>query len=214
VGDGCAAIPAAARGGVVLAEIGGCGPAAKARAAGAAGAGAVLLIQPGAAITPALDEAGVLAPVIGIGADDGARLRALAVSGARVTLPSARPWGGVRVWDIHDPAHPSLKALYRTDDAQRFPPPGPGYYTAHNPLSAGRYALISWYSDGVRLLDLADPGRPREVASFVPPALPDPQGFFPTAPLVWGVARAGDLVLASDINSGLYVLRATGIDAS
>jgi hypothetical protein len=59
---------------------------------------------------------------------------------------------------------------------------------------------------------LANPRRPRLVGRFVPPARRDPRGFFPSLPLVWGVhpERSGKLVLASDVNSGLWILRPTG----
>jgi hypothetical protein len=47
------------------------------------------------------------------------------------------------------------------------------------------------------------------LGQFVPPAAADPTGTFPTVPIVWGVYldRARGLVLASDINSGLWILR-------
>ena len=40
-----------------------------------------------------------------------------------------------------------------------------------------------------------------------PTAAPDPQGLFPARTIVWGVFPYRGLVLASDINSGLWVLR-------
>ena len=68
-------------------------------------------------------------------------------------------------------------------------------------------AYISWYSDGLRVVDFSSPAAPREIASFVPPDLPDPVGFFPAKALVWGVYVQGDLILISDTNGGLYVLK-------
>ena len=217
-GSACGALAGAA-GTVALADPGNCSLAEKARRARAAGARALVVIQDGPVGTPRISAnpldpgADPGLPLIGVGWDDGERLRALVRRGpVSVVLPSARPWGGVRIWDIRDPAHPVRRAIFHTENAERFPPPGPGSYTVHNPLSAGRYALLSWYSDGVRVLDLADPDHPREVAFFVPPAAPDPQRFWAPAAMVWGVALAGDLILASDVNRGLYVLRAEGLN--
>jgi hypothetical protein len=116
------------------------------------------------------------------------------------------------VWDISDPANPVRRAYYRTENALAFPAPAPGYYTAHTPLSAGRFAIVSWYADGVRLLDMANPDAPREVASFVPPPGKDPLGLWPPAAEVWGMALLDDLLLVSDINTGLYVLRVHGLE--
>jgi hypothetical protein len=65
------------------------------------------------------------------------------------------------------------------------------------------------------VVDLSDPRRPAEVASFVPPPSParqtaaTAQGGRRDMPLVWGVTRWNDLVLASDMNSGLWVIRVT-----
>ena len=73
---------------------------------------------------------------------------------------------------------------------------------------------ISWYSDGVRVVDAADPKHPTEVAYFVPPAGQNPvkppqRGVLSQMPQVWGVAvdEATGLIYASDMNSGLWILR-------
>ena len=46
-----------------------------------------------------------------------------------------------------------------------------------------------------------------------PTRRPRPQGVFPTIPIVWGVYpdRVSDLILASDINSGLWILQPIGL---
>jgi hypothetical protein len=211
-GEGCVAANTTANA-VVLVEEGGCGLSAKVRRAQADGARAVIVIERDALAPPLGDTGGRLPlPVVGVAAAAGPDLRALAAGRPTVTLPLARPWGGLSVWDIRDPAAPRLLAGYRTPNAEAFPPPGPGIFTIHNPVSVGRYALLAWYSDGVRLLDLSNPDAPRELAAWVPPPSPDPFGTFPSAAMVWGVARMGNVVVASDINGGLYVLRLDGIE--
>jgi hypothetical protein len=85
-----------------------------------------------------------------------------------------------------------------------------GRFTAHNPVAHGDLLFVSWFSDGVRVLDIRDPAAPREIAAWVPPAREEAsvvRTYLGSGPQVWGVAAEGDLIVASDINSGLYVLR-------
>ena len=56
----------------------------------------------------------------------------------------------------------------------------------------GTTLYASWYSDGVRVLDVSDPTNPTEIASFVPPAGQNPvkppqRGTLSQTPQVWGV---------------------------
>ena len=57
-----------------------------------------------------------------------------------------------------------------------------GVYSVHNAVIEGDLGA-SWYSDGVRVVDLSDPRRPREIASFVSHALlaPPVRGHRPAA---------------------------------
>lgn len=89
-----------------------------------------------------------------------------------------------------------------------------GFYSVHNTeVVNGDQAFSSWYSDGVVWWSLANARQPRMRGQFVPPPTEDPQRVFPPVPLVWGVYpdRASDLILASDINSGLWILRPAGL---
>jgi hypothetical protein len=125
-------------------------------------------------------------------------------------------WTVQRVFDTSSLARPRLLSTFATESAV----PGrdgrvatDGIYSVHNAVIRGDREYASWYSDGVRVVDLSDPSRPRELASFVPP----PAGPHQTAvtaqggrrdmPLVWGVYPWKDLVLASDMNSGLWLFR-------
>jgi hypothetical protein len=121
--------------------------------------------------------------------------------------PQAGRWGGLRIWDIRDPRNPVEIGQFLTPNAAAGLAGGGFQYTIHNPIARGTTAYLSWYGDGMRVLDIADPRAPREIGSFVPPAAADPYGYHPTAPMVWGVYAEGDLLLLSDINAGLYVLR-------
>jgi hypothetical protein len=197
------------RGRVALVDEGGCGLADKAAALAAQGARAMLLTQIGGPQSDPL--VGARLPVVGISAQDGDRLKAALAGGTLpVTLPAERPWGGLRIWDIGDLNQPRQVAVYQTPNSVAFPAPNDGYFTLHNPEVAGDLAVLAWWTDGVRVVDISDPAVPREVAAYVPPAEPNPQrAVFPNQTLIWGVAILGDLVLASDVNGGLYVLRLT-----
>jgi hypothetical protein len=131
--------------------------------------------------------------------------------------PSAS-WTFQRVFDTSSLARPRLLSTFGTESAV----PGndgrvatDGVYSVHNAVIDGDLEYVAWYSDGVRVVDLSDPGRPAEVAWFVPPRSParqtaaTAQGGQRDMPLVWGVTRWKDLVLASDMNSGLWIIRVT-----
>jgi hypothetical protein len=131
---------------------------------------------------------------------------------------SGASWTFQRVFDTSSLERPRLLSTFATESAV----PGrdgrvatDGIYSVHNAVVRGDLEYASWYSDGVRVVDLADPRRPREVAWFVPPPA-SPRQTAATAqngrrdmPVVWGVYPWKDMVLASDMNSGLWVFRVT-----
>jgi hypothetical protein len=111
-------------------------------------------------------------------------------------------WGSARIWDISNPARPAEIASFRTphSDSGRTG----GIFTVHNPEVHGDLLYLSWYSDGVRVVDISAPESPGEIASFVPPS---EERFGEEIPaLVWGVHVEGKLVFLSDMTAGLYVL--------
>jgi hypothetical protein len=139
---------------------------------------------------------------------------------APVGSGSRASWTFQRVFDTSSLERPQLLSTFATESAV----PGndgrvgtDGIYSVHNAVVEGDLEYVSWYSDGVRVVDLADPRRPREVAWFVPPPSSPPRQAVATAqngrrdmPLVWGVYPWKGMVLASDINSGLWVFRVAG----
>jgi len=125
-------------------------------------------------------------------------------------------YGYLRIWDYSNLAAPVQIGEYRTPNSGARLPVGSGDYTIHNPMLMGTDVYISWYSDGVRVVDASDPTAPEEVAYFVPPAgqnpvKPSQRGTLSNTPQVWGVFvdEATDLVYASDMNTGLWILRRT-----
>ena len=125
-------------------------------------------------------------------------------------------YGYLRVYDYSDLSDPEQIGEYRTPNSVGADDQRAGDYVIHNPLVVGTDVYVSWYSDGIRVLDASDPTAPREVASFVPPATNNPvspsqRGVLTNTPQVWGVAydAATGLIYASDMNSGLWILRRT-----
>jgi hypothetical protein len=110
------------------------------------------------------------------------------------------PWGRLRLVDVQDPANAVQVGSFDTPDSAAGTHGEQYAYTIHNPLTDDRNsnrAYLAWYSDGVRLVDVADAARPVELANFIPPH----------GGMVWNVAFMGDLLLVGDINDGLFILR-------
>jgi hypothetical protein len=112
--------------------------------------------------------------------------------------PGNGSWGFLRLWNVKNPAVPVEVGRFGTDNALA---PNPDCcFSIHNPFVRGSTAYLSWYSDGIRVVDISQPTAPRETAAFVPAT-----GF----PFVWGVYVDRDLIFASDFETGLYVLKHT-----
>ena len=116
------------------------------------------------------------------------------------------------VWNIADPAHPVRLATVRLP--YRLGPGGdftglPLADSVHDPKVVGRYAYFSWYGQGVVLFDLKNHRKPKYLTRFRPPPARDRHGVLCpglSCTAVWGVFVLPRYVLASDLNSGLWVL--------
>jgi hypothetical protein len=114
------------------------------------------------------------------------------------------------VWKVADALHPVRLATVRLP--ARLLPGGPNDGLAdsvHDPKVLGHQAYFSWYGQGVALFDLAQPAKPRFLTRFLPPRTRDRHGLIcpgTSCTAVWGVFPTARYVLASDLNSGLWVL--------
>lgn len=111
---------------------------------------------------------------------------------------SGGTWGFLRLWDVKNPAAPT--ELGRFGTANALAPNLDCCFSIHNPFVRGSTAYLSWYSDGIRVVDISRPSAPREIASFIPDYV---------FPFVWGVYVDRDLIFASDFETGLYILKHT-----
>jgi hypothetical protein len=115
-------------------------------------------------------------------------------------------WGYPRVYDISDPANPAQLATLELPTTRQVSPDRPGDFSVHDPKVQGNRAYFSWYAEGVVVADISHPSSPQVVAQFLPPPAEDPFGLFVPAQVnVWGVALDRNLVLASDMSSGLWI---------
>ncbi len=121
-------------------------------------------------------------------------------------------WGFARIWSLADPAHPARLSDFATPHS--LTNKTDGFYSVHNPEVHGNTLYLSWYSDGLRIVDISDPSAPRETGFFRPRPTLDPTGFFGPnfgagghpIPFDWGVHVVGDRIYLSDINFGLYII--------
>lgn len=154
-------------------------------------------------------------PVGGDGQGD-AHSAALARGGRVLIETHETILGRPSLFDVSKPRRPRLLGTLALPAADRSPKPHAPYYahSVHDPKVLGDHAFFSWYRDGIVVADISRPARPRVVARFVPPGTPDPTGDTcgnggGSCAYVWGVFATKDYVLASDMNSGLWVLRLT-----
>ncbi|OGP72709.1 MAG: hypothetical protein A2V86_12100 [Deltaproteobacteria bacterium RBG_16_49_23] len=121
-------------------------------------------------------------------------------------------WGGVRIWDFRDPLQPILLSTFETFCSAN---PGDtscdprGVYSVHNVMVKGTLAFLSWYGNGVLVLDISDPRNPFEVARFNPVG-PDFEASNGGIQDVWGIFFDKGRGFASDRNGGLYIFNLKG----
>ena len=145
--------------------------------------------------------------------------------------------GDLRVYDIRNLAQPALVKVITAADL------GINGITPHNPVVKGNLLFIAWYQAGTQVFDLSNPADPKRVGqydSFAPAFVKaeadkeiDLLGLNPDD-VVCGVEMSSgralpasydgnwtsypllglDRVLVSDMNSGLYILDATPLQAA
>jgi hypothetical protein len=103
---------------------------------------------------------------------------------------------GLTVIDVTNMAEPSIASTFKTRDG----------VSIHNIRVVGTTAFISYYLDGLRIIDLSNPAQPREIGHYDTVAPEDEADIFGGA---WGVDLDRDLVYISDRNSGVYAFRFT-----
>jgi hypothetical protein len=154
---------------------------------------------------PTLIGRGIEPPTFG--SDEGNSHNAVPAQGGNLVIVTDEdfapfPAGFLRIFDTSDPGNPFQIGAYATDGTLNNPS---GDHGAHNVIVRGSRAYLSWYREGIRVVDISQPANPREIAAFVPPPGTSP-GFF------WGVYVHKDLILGSDEEGGLFILKqeATG----
>lgn len=131
-------------------------------------------------------------------------------------IEESTPWGGVRIWDYTDPYNPVLASLFDTECSAAIEPGGScdpnGTYSVHNVIveTTGNRTLayISWYWEGMLILDVTNPYYPVEVARFIDTTGPN-DGM---AHDFWGVYKVPNSpwIYGSDRNGGLYIFKELG----
>ena len=134
--------------------------------------------------------------------------------GNPVEMVAPDGWSGMRIWDYSDPENPVLASTFNTVcsadplDASCDPR---GTYSSHNVIVEGTKAYISWYAEGVLILDISDPYNPKEVGRYheAGPAFEERNAGIQN---VWGVYKIPEepWIYASDRNGGLYILKEKG----
>ncbi len=133
--------------------------------------------------------------------------------------PTSTPWSGLRIWDYSDPTNPVLASIFDTECSASTAPSencdARGTYSSHNvyvETSGNKVkAYISWYSDGVVVLDVTDPYNPIETARYhrAGAEFEKENGGIQD---IWGIYKEPNSpwLYASDRNGGLYILKEYG----
>ena len=112
-------------------------------------------------------------------------------------------WGFLRFYDISNPSAPVEIGTFATENTFNPDVATEGIWSVHNPEVRGNTLYASWYSDGVRVIDISRPAQPREIGFWTGQGAPE------GAPAVdiWSVVPHQDVLIASDRNYGLYILK-------
>jgi hypothetical protein len=181
--------------------------------------------QPGVVDPHLNDPDGAIAVVRRGGCSFSSKLGAAQAAGAvgiiiSNNLTNDTPWSGIRVWDYSDPENPVLASTFNTK-CSASPTPIPecdpfGTYSVHNVIVETTKkkvkAYLSWYWDGMLVLDVTDPYNPKEIARYFDnsPEFLESNGGQPHD--FWGVDKQPrqPWIYGSDRNGGLYIFREQG----
>ena len=124
-------------------------------------------------------------------------------------------YGYLRVYDYSTLSAPKQIGEYRTPNTPGGDDQGAGDYTIHNNFLVGTTLYTSWYSDGIRVIDCRTRAPRRRSPSSCRRRASTPSSRRSAERSRtrhrWGVVdEATGLVYASDMNSGLWILRRTG----
>jgi len=117
------------------------------------------------------------------------------------TSPPAFMW----IFDITDETKPVPVATFQVSEKERRPL-GEGRFGAHQPheyVGPDNLVYAAWFSGGLRVIDISNPYRPEEVASYVPKPAPG----FPSAQANDLFVDAKGLIYIIDRNNGLDILK-------
>jgi hypothetical protein len=180
-------------------------------------AGAIGVVVSRTPFRSSAPSSAITIPGVGVARETAEALKTALAAGQKVELElktAPGSFGFVRIWDIRDPAKPVQISTFATPRTREFPVKDgntfPWAYTAHNPVVRGTRLYASWYGDGVRLIDIANPAEPKEIAHFIPPFLDGSRltpGLGTKFAVVWGVVEHNGLLLLSDMQTGLWILR-------
>jgi hypothetical protein len=115
--------------------------------------------------------------------------------------------GDVKIYNVSNPANPTLVSLIT------MPEFGIESVSPHNPAVVGNLLYHSWYDAGMKVFDISNRANPVLVGSYDtwpgPITIHQYDGD-------WGIYPylGQDRILASDQDTGLYILDATGVNSS
>ncbi len=131
--------------------------------------------------------------------------------------PVSTPWSGLRIWDYSDETNPVLASTFNTVCSASTAPSAEcaanGTYSVHNVQVVDKgnkvLAYVSWYWDGMLVLDVTDPYNVVEIARYLDTSGPN-DGL---ANDFWGVYKEANspFLYGSDRNGGLYIFKEKGL---
>jgi hypothetical protein len=132
-----------------------------------------------------------------------------------LTVTAQTPsWGYVRVFrEDGSDEWQQVGSFTDAPHAYNHYPTPVGSWSVHNTEVLGDRAYSAWYSNGLVAIDVSDPTQPVGVGQFVPRTSKRHANSLGTGPAeFWGLAIDPDtgLVYASDMRTGLWIVRPTG----